>query len=149
MWNEQCGCRSREPEAAMPTTEQPQGRTCKTKTFATDPASVADARTWVGDICAGRGVSDDLLFTIKLLVSEAASNAVTHSGSPDYTVVVFEDGYIEVWDSSSKMPRPRVHEVDSEGGRGLELMELLAPGYQVVEDNKGGKCVRFQPKETE
>jgi anti-sigma regulatory factor (Ser/Thr protein kinase) len=106
------------------------------------------ARSWAWKRCAEFGVSEELVDTYKLLISETATNAVTHSGGEEYTVVVCPDGWIEVWDDSPKLPRQKPHDLDSLGGRGLELLELLAPGYLVVEDAKrGGKCVRFLPKE--
>jgi hypothetical protein len=46
-------------------------------------------------------------------------------------VRVRSDLWIEVWDASPWEPRKRVANKQSTGGRGLELLELSAPGYTV------------------
>lgn len=124
-------------------------QTSAARTFARVVNSVPLARRWATGVCEDAGVSDDLLETYKLLVSEVVTNAVKHGGGDEYTVVVCPDLWIEVWDDGVNLPSQRAHTVDSPGGRGLDLLELLAPGYEVRHDwDRGGKCVRFLPKET-
>ncbi|MGW1180168.1 ATP-binding protein [Streptomyces drozdowiczii] len=131
----------------MPAIEHLPGGASEARTFASEPNSVPTARSWATKVCEGFGVAEDLLDTYRLLVSEVVTNAVTHGQSPDYTVVVRLDGWVEVWDAGRELPRKRQHDLESEGGRGLDLLELLAPGYQVLQDGtRGGKCVRFLPK---
>lgn len=90
-------------------------------------------------------MDQDLVELCGLLVSEAVTNAVRHGAGEEFTVVVLADLWIEVWDDSPVLPRRRVADPDSEGGRGLQLLELCAPGYQVLETT-GGKALRFLPK---
>ncbi|MFE7119492.1 ATP-binding protein [Streptomyces sp. NPDC057654] len=90
-------------------------------------------------------MEQDLVELCGLLVSEAVTNAVRHGAGKEFTVVVLPDLWIEVWDESPVLPRLRVVALDSEGGRGMQLMEMCAPGYQVLE-TAAGKAVRFLPK---
>ncbi len=68
-----------------------------------------------------------------LLVSELATNAVTHTASGDggqFTVTVYQAGTwvrVEVRDAgSATMPAARPHMTDSESGYGLGLVDLMA-----------------------
>ncbi|MET7631784.1 ATP-binding protein [Streptomyces sp. NPDC005499] len=120
-------------------------RVLATVAFACRPETVSVARSWATKVyaLAGGTVPD----ACELLVSEVATNAVLHGGGPEYTVSVLNDLSIAVWDSSSAMPERRVTDEESICGRGLELLELLAPGYEVVaDDEQGGKTIRFTPK---
>lgn len=129
----------------MRTEEHQMERSSVAKTFARETNSVPHARHWVTQLYADAGVEDDLVDLCGLLVSEAVTNAVRHSEGKEFTVVVCPDLWIEVWDESPVLPRRRVADLDSEGGRGLQLMETCAPGYQVLE-SADGKAVRFLPK---
>ncbi|WP_326745326.1 ATP-binding protein [Streptomyces sp. NBC_01760] len=116
-----------------------------TVAFACRPDTVAEARSWATKLyaLAGGAVPD----ACELLVSEVATNAVLHAGGPEYTVSVLNDLSIAVWDHSSAMPQRRVTDEESTCGRGLALLELLAPGYTVSPNEElGGKIVRFMPK---
>ncbi len=81
----------------------------------------------------------------ELLVSEVATNSVKYAEGPEFEVRVRSDLWIEVWDASPREPQRRVAHEQSVGGRGLELLELLAPGY-TVESGPNGKTVCFSPK---
>ncbi|MEU3979660.1 ATP-binding protein [Streptomyces sp. NPDC026672] len=117
------------------------------RTFCREANTVPTARSWTRKFYADLGADEDLLDTCALLITEVAANAVVHGAGDEYTVTVGSDLWIEVWDESPLLPRHREHDLTSEGGRGLDLLEMLAPGYKVVEDAiRGGKCVRFQPK---
>ncbi|MEW1922235.1 ATP-binding protein [Streptomyces sp. NPDC088360] len=131
----------------MRTDEHLPGQTSAARSFVRKSNSVPTARSWATGICESFGVTDDLLETCKLLISEVVTNAVTHGDGDEYTVVVARDLWFEVWDEGEELPRRREHDLDSEGGRGLDLLDLLAPGYEVLTDHvRGGKGVRFQPK---
>ncbi len=120
-------------------------RVLATVAFACRPDTVAIARSWATKVYALAGGADP--DACELLVSEVATNAVLHGGGPEYTVSVLNDLSIAVWDSSSAMPQTRVTDEESTCGRGLQLLELLAPGYEVIPDNaQGGKTIRFTPK---
>ncbi|WP_432092605.1 ATP-binding protein [Streptomyces sp. bgisy100] len=129
------------------TTRRMQGRIAAARTFDRKANTVPKARSWTRRIYVNFGAPEELLDACALLISEVAANAVLHGAGATYTVTVAPDLWIEVWDASPLLPRHREHELTSEGGRGLELLELLAPGYQVIKDTpRGGKCVRFPPK---
>ncbi|OON75936.1 ATP-binding protein [Streptomyces tsukubensis] len=80
----------------MCTTGHPASPTSAARCFARDPNSVPIARSWATAVCESYGVTDDLLETCKLLVSEAATNAVTHGGGDEFTVAICRDLWIEV-----------------------------------------------------
>jgi hypothetical protein len=53
------------------------------------------------------------------------------------------DGYlmIQVWDALSAAPAPRQHAIDSETGRGLEIVSLLSDRWGFYHPVDGGKVV--------
>ncbi|MEU9050135.1 ATP-binding protein [Streptomyces sp. NPDC048384] len=131
----------------MSLTDHLPGQSSAARTFDREANTVPTARSWTRRIYTQLGAAEDLLDACALLISEVVTNAVLHGAGAQYTVVVESDLWISVWDESPALPRHREHALTSEGGRGLELLEMLAPGYQVIEDTtRGGKCVRFQPK---
>jgi hypothetical protein len=73
---------------------------------------------------------------IKLLVSETATNAVLHSGGGEFDLICHSpvDGsvQIELHDRSKAQPQRRPHTEWDTHGRGLELLDFLAPGWSVV-----------------
>ncbi|ADI11119.1 hypothetical protein SBI_07999 [Streptomyces bingchenggensis BCW-1] len=83
---------------------------------------------------------------IRLLVSETATNAVLHSGGGEFDLICHSpcDGaiQIELHDRSAKEPERRTHAVLDSHGRGLELLDLLAPGWS-VETTLTGKGLIF------
>ncbi|MGW3272272.1 ATP-binding protein [Streptomyces kronopolitis] len=131
----------------MRTSEHQAEIATATKTFDRVANSVPEARHWAGKVYAEAGVDECLVEVCELLVSEVVTNAVRHGAGSKCTVSVLPDLWVEVWDDSPMLPRRRVVDSDSEGGRGLEFLEMLAPGYQVLHDaTSGGKAVRFLPK---
>jgi len=101
------------------------------KRFAGTRDQVAAAR---GFVVALLGSGSDLEETARLLVSEAATNAVLHSASGEdggsFEVrcrLARERLRVEVHDAGApQSPRRRVHHLDALTGRGLELVDLLA-----------------------
>lgn len=70
---------------------------------------------------------DDLVDTTELLVSELVTNALRH-GRGDIRVRLLRDATVvcEVWDDGYAQPRRRRAQETDEGGRGLQLVSLLA-----------------------
>ncbi|MFH9731846.1 ATP-binding protein [Streptomyces sp. NPDC017260] len=120
------------------------------KFFPCTPDQVGCARKWAASIYAAAGADPDVC---RLLVSEVATNAVVHAQGEEFCVRVHRrDLWVEVVDQSWKLPRhrPTTEKLEdgtvapAEHGRGLELLDLLAPGYKVLLRD-GGKAVRFRP----
>lgn len=113
--------------------------------FDADTAAIRRAREFV---VAAAGAAQaaapgaELAERLALVVSELASNAVLHAGTP-FTVRVWRGPdrvRVEVMDRSDRMPTPRDHDPTAVSGRGLAIVGTLADrwGVEVVE---GGKCV--------
>jgi anti-sigma regulatory factor (Ser/Thr protein kinase) len=108
-----------------------QGR----REFSGDADQVAAARRFVASAIHGRGPARDVS---RLLVSEAATNAVLHSASGNGGT--FEVQYlisdhllrVEVHDAGAPTsPQRRVHHLESMTGRGLDLFDALSDRWGV------------------
>ncbi|MGW2257328.1 ATP-binding protein [Streptomyces sp. NPDC001780] len=82
---------------------------------------------------------------VKLLVSETATNAVLHAGGGGFDLIchspVGGSVQIELHDRSKTPPERQGHtELDCHG-RGLELLDLLAPGWTVIRTLTGKSLV--------
>ena len=115
--------------------------------FDADTAAIRRAREFAVAAADANGVEApaqgaELAERLALVVSELASNAVLHAGTP-FTVRVWRGPdrvRVEVMDRSDRMPTPRDHDPTAVSGRGLAIVGTLADrwGVEVVE---GGKCV--------
>jgi anti-sigma regulatory factor (Ser/Thr protein kinase) len=103
--------------------------------FSGHAEQVAAARRFVASAIQGGGPARDVS---RLLVSEAATNAVLHSASGDGGT--FSVGYllsdhllrVEVHDGGGPDgPRRRVHHLESMTGRGLDLFDALSDRWGV------------------
>jgi anti-sigma regulatory factor (Ser/Thr protein kinase) len=103
--------------------------------FSGQADQVAAARRFVASAIHGVGPARDVS---RLLVSEAATNAVLHSASGDGGT--FSVGYlisddmlrVEVNDGGGPVgPRRRVHHLESMTGRGLDLFDALSDRWGV------------------
>ena len=103
--------------------------------FSGQAEQVAAARRFVASAIQGGGPARDVS---RLLVSEAATNAVLHSASGDGGT--FSVGYlvsdhllrVEVHDGGGpRGPRRRVHHVEYMTGRGLDLFDALSDRWGV------------------
>lgn len=113
------------------------------KTFPCALTEVEQARNWVAGIYAAAGLDTH---TVRLLVSEVATNAVLYGGGPNFRVRVLPSGRIEIYDHSSREPEPQEAGPGDESGRGLVLLALLATGWETKrEQDDAGKWVSFTP----
>jgi anti-sigma regulatory factor (Ser/Thr protein kinase) len=120
-----------------------------------EPTEVGRARRWVRAelgrerpfaACPDAAQTD----TLVLLVSELVTNAVVHTGRPArLRLTVRRAGRagrvavrLEVVDASGRAPRPRRAAGEDTGGRGLELVEVLADrwGWQAEGAGKRVWC---------
>ncbi|MFI2371277.1 ATP-binding protein [Streptomyces sp. NPDC018833] len=122
-------------------------------TLPSDPASVSAARRYVTDVICDWGLSDgtDVVDTVRLIISELATNAVQHTfgQSPTFTVDVHlerdEQLFIGVTDSHPRWPRRLPAAVRQDNGRGMVIIRSLTAQYggrlSVTPTREGGKTV--------
>ncbi|MEE1755428.1 ATP-binding protein [Streptomyces sp. SP18CS02] len=122
-------------------------------TLPSDPASVSSARRYVADVLAEWGLPDgtERADTVRLIVSELATNAVQHTFglSPTFTVHVRlerdEQLRIGVTDSHPRWPRRLPAAVQQDNGRGLVIIRWLIAEcggrLSVTPTEEGGKTV--------
>lgn len=110
-----------------------------------DPQSVRSARGFVMSKLASWGVSDDVVETVRLLVSEVVSNAVLHARTPFAVDIERDDVAIRVAvvDRDSRTVVRRNRRVDAATGRGLVLLDELSTAWG-VEPSSDGKRVWFE-----
>ncbi|WP_418955791.1 ATP-binding protein [Streptomyces tritici] len=124
-----------------------------TVTLPSDPASVSTARRYVADVLAGWGLdaSSETSDTVRLIVSELATNAVQHTfgQSPTFTVDVRlerdEQLHIGVTDSHPRWPQRLPAAVQQDNGRGMVIIRWLTAEcggrLSVRPTDEGGKTV--------
>ncbi|MFF9013569.1 ATP-binding protein [Streptomyces sp. NPDC014870] len=81
--------------------------------------------------------------TAELVVSELVTNAVRYAGHQPISVVAqLSDTVlrVEVSDASRTLPKPALPDEDSEGGRGLFLVGVLADRFGTVPTDSGKCC---------
>jgi anti-sigma regulatory factor (Ser/Thr protein kinase) len=120
-----------------------QGR----REFSGQADQVAAARRFVASAIHAAGPARDVS---RLLVSEAATNALLHSGSGDggtFAVEYLISDHllrVEVHDGGAATgPRRRVHHVESMTGRGLDLFDALSDRWG-VDGSPAGRTVWFE-----
>jgi anti-sigma regulatory factor (Ser/Thr protein kinase) len=108
-----------------------------------DPSSPRRVRREVSDVL--EGIDAETLATAQLLVSELATNVVLHGG--DHMAVDVdrepERVRIEVSDDGEGMPARRHPTTESDGGRGLGMVELASSAWG-VQPRVAGKTVWFE-----
>ncbi|MEW2390561.1 ATP-binding protein [Streptomyces venezuelae] len=122
-------------------------------TLPSDPASVPAARKYVSRVLAEWGLPGEaeVAETIRLIVSELATNAVQHTlgQSPTFTVDVElerdEQLRIGVTDSHPRYPKRLPAAVQQDNGRGMVIIRWLAAEcggrLSVSPTDEGGKTV--------
>ncbi len=125
-------------------------------TLPSDPASVAAARTYVTGTLAEWGLPADteVSDTIRLIVSELATNAVQHTfgQSPTFTVdlalVHDERLRVGVTDSHPRFPKRLPAAVQQDNGRGMVIIRWLTAEcggrLRVRPTREGGKTVSIE-----
>lgn len=105
-----------------------------------DPASVRAARVFVESNLHSFGFPESVYAGV-LIVSELATNALTHASEAPFLVVVRIDAkqnpVIEVHDSSPKVPELLAPDFVSEGGRGLHVVDALCAAWTCVPSGSG------------
>ncbi|WP_399920939.1 ATP-binding protein [Streptomyces kanamyceticus] len=122
-------------------------------TLPSDPASVSAARAYVANVLTEWGLPGEaeVADTIRLIVSELATNAVQHTRgqSPTFTVDVRLDRderlRIGVTDSHPRYPRRLPAAVQQDNGRGMVIIRWLTAEcggkLSVSPTAEGGKTV--------
>ncbi|KUF16953.1 MULTISPECIES: ATP-binding protein [Streptomyces] len=122
-------------------------------TLPSDPVSVAAARRYVGNVLSEWGLPPeaDVADTVRLIVSELATNAVQHTlgQSPTFTVDVQLDRderlRIGVTDSHPRYPKRLPAAVQQDNGRGMVIIRWLTAEcggrLSVSPTREGGKTV--------
>lgn len=122
-------------------------------TLPSDPASVAAARRYVAEVLDGWGLPDgsDTADSVRLIVSELATNAVQHTfgQSPTFTVDIRLEREewlrVGVTDSHPRWPKRLPAAVQQDNGRGMVIIRWLtaeAGGRLSVSPTEdGGKTV--------
>ncbi|WP_328745389.1 ATP-binding protein [Streptomyces sp. NBC_00285] len=125
-------------------------------TLPSEPASVSAARTYVLNTLAEWGLppATDIAETVRLIVSELATNAVQHTfgQSPTFTVDIELDRdehlRIGVTDSHPRFPKRLPAAVQQDNGRGMVIIRWLAAEYggklRVRPTREGGKTVSIE-----
>lgn len=106
-----------------------------TLTLPASPAAIAHARAAVVRAAIERDVSERVLDTLRLLVSEVVTNSVRHAVPTEVVelALTFNDELlVEVTDYGKGFePQPRMAAADDPGGWGLYLVEQLAQRWGV------------------
>jgi two-component sensor histidine kinase len=125
-------------------------------TLPSDPASVSAARAYVANVLAEWGLSGDTeaADSIRLIVSELATNAVQHTFglSPTFTVDIAlerdEHLRIGVTDSHPRYPKRLPAAVQQDNGRGMVIIRWLTAEsggkLRVRPTREGGKTVSIE-----
>ena len=122
-------------------------------TLPSEPVSVSAARRYVAQVLAEWGLPEgtDTGETVRLIVSELATNAVQHTfgQSPTFTVDLRlereEQLRLGVTDSHPRRPQRLPAAVQQDNGRGMVIIRALAKEYggrlTVTPTPDGGKTV--------
>ncbi|WP_327417673.1 ATP-binding protein [Streptomyces sp. NBC_01233] len=122
-------------------------------TLPSDPASVAAARRYVADVLSEWGLPEDAetADSVRLIVSELATNAVQHTfgQSPTFTVGIRLERQewlrVGVTDSHPRWPKRLPAAVQQDNGRGMVIIRWLAAEaggrLSVTPTEEGGKTV--------
>jgi serine phosphatase RsbU (regulator of sigma subunit)/PAS domain-containing protein/anti-sigma regulatory factor (Ser/Thr protein kinase) len=113
--------------------------------FGGDAASAPAARRFAADVLTAWGEAA-LIDNARLLLGEVITNAVQHTvGDVDVRLVLGDTRLrVEARDRSDRQPDPRSVNSESESGRGLHIVEVLARDWGYEPIPAGGKVVWFE-----
>jgi serine phosphatase RsbU (regulator of sigma subunit)/PAS domain-containing protein/anti-sigma regulatory factor (Ser/Thr protein kinase) len=113
--------------------------------FGGDAASAPAARRFAADILTAWGVAG-LIDNARLLLGEVITNAVQHTvGDVEVRLVLTDTRLrVEVRDRSDRQPDRRSVTSESESGRGLHIVEVVASDWGYEPIPAGGKVVWFE-----
>jgi len=106
------------------------------QTYRSHPAQLARIRDTVRDLAVQAGLQRGRIEDLVLAISEAAANAIVHSGSGRLTVsweVTDDRVVVEVRDEGVFRKRVPMPELDGVGGHGIPLMMALVDEVSVRE----------------
>ncbi|MDX3070986.1 ATP-binding protein [Streptomyces sp. NPDC088354] len=93
------------------------------------------ARDFLADVQAVHGlpVSDRVMVTVQLVVSELVTNARKYAPGPCLLTLQISDGTVEVtvWDSDTTLPVARAADADRVGQHGLEIIMAVCQSFEV------------------
>lgn len=118
-----------------------------------DLESLKQARDWAAGVAADFGLAEDDGFHVKLAMSEAVTNAIVHGSGSEQDAVVLdargESGMLvfEVLDVGTGTEASRAASRLAEGGRGLDLVELVMDEVELL-SRDGGSLLRFAKRRT-
>lgn len=107
-----------------------------------DRTEIRRVRRFVEERCLEWGCEDRLDDAL-LVISELATNAALHAGTPYVVAARRRLGALrlDVFDGSEEAPELRESDRDAEGGRGLYLVSAMAAAWGVERRSGGGKLV--------
>lgn len=121
---------------------RPHGASGRTQVFVPVPAAIRMTRRFV--TCTLQAWQrEDVAADAQLLVSELATNALLHGGSPFQVHLDHDEAGVRVAvaDLSTSPPEPQVVDLDRFDGRGVALVEQLSTRWGVDAGVDGGKVV--------
>jgi anti-sigma regulatory factor (Ser/Thr protein kinase) len=103
------------------------------------PSAVPRARQVLRESLRSAGLDDEATAVAELLVSELVTNAVKYGRPPVWLLVELRPGLVHasVSDTSVALPQRRTVDDDSEGGRGLLVLDALAGSWGVAAGDHG------------
>jgi anti-sigma regulatory factor (Ser/Thr protein kinase) len=113
--------------------------------FSADAVAPRHARRFVTDLLRRWGHSDGVVQDAQLVISELATNAVIHAGSPFSVVVNGDDSGVRISVTDCSTAQAAVKETSSDlpSGRGLRMVSALSASWG-VDPAPGGKTVWAQ-----
>jgi serine/threonine-protein kinase RsbW len=135
------------PERVVPSGRSvSEGQIRRQRSFPARPEALSDVRRFIRESAAASSVQgdvDDLL----LAVSEAAANAIRHSGTRQFRVRWRRSGQsvtVEVEDDGVFVDRVGVPEIDGTGHRGLQIMAAMLDGVALDKGVPGERGTRVR-----
>jgi anti-sigma regulatory factor (Ser/Thr protein kinase) len=115
----------------------------RTRSFDHAPESVTAARRFATETV--RGVAQDALDAVALMVSELATNCIKHTAAGfDLTIIQSSDGIrVEATDRGAGEPTVRSPQPTEPTGRGLQIIDMLSDQWGYERRPGSGKTVWF------